>query len=243
MTLLLISFAAGVLTVITPCVLPILPIIIGGSVTAKQKLEILVMILSLVVSIIVFTMILKASTVLIGVDPIVWKLLSGFLVVGLGISYLFPEIWEKISFTLKLQDRSNSLLDKSKEKQGLVKNILMGVSLGPVFTSCSPTYALILATVLPVNFWQGLVYIIVYSLGLGFILLIIALLGRKLTNKLKIVADPKGVFRRVMGVLFILVGVAIIFGIDKQIETALLQNDFFEEIVKFEQEVIEDVNQ
>ncbi len=240
MTLLLISFVAGILTVITPCVLPILPIIIGGSVTAKQKFEILVMILSLTISITLFTLILKASTVLIGVDPIVWKLLSGLLVVGLGISYLFPEIWEKLSLKLRLQDRSNSLLYKSKEKQGLVKSILTGVSLGPVFTSCSPTYALILAAVLPVNFWEGLVYIISYSLGLGFILLIIALLGRKLTTKLKIVAEPNGAFRRVMGLLFILVGIAVIFGIDKQIETILLESDFYEGLIEFEQNIIEE---
>ena len=70
MILLILSFFAGILTVFAPCILPLLPLIIGGSITGdeKQKYRPYIIIGSLVVSLIGFTLLLKASTLLIGAD-------------------------------------------------------------------------------------------------------------------------------------------------------------------------------
>jgi sulfite exporter TauE/SafE len=104
---------------------------------------------------------------------------------------------------------------------------MMGAALGPVFSSCSPTYFVILATVLPQSFGVGLVYLGVYAAGLSIILLLISYLGQKFVKKVEWASNPNGIFKRGLGVVFILVGIFIITGFDKKIQTFILDKGYF----------------
>ena len=130
MTLLIIAFFSGVLTVLAPCVLPILPIILGASVEDNtNKYTPYIIIASLSISVLIFSLLLKASTILIDVPPTFWKSFSGGLIIGLGIITLFPNLWKNVSTKLGFSDNSNKLLHKSGEKKGNLKYILMGFAL------------------------------------------------------------------------------------------------------------------
>lgn len=242
MLLFLLSFIAGILTVLAPCVLPLLPVIIGSSAVGKNKYRPYWVILGLMISVALFTVLIKASTLLIDIDPKFWSNVSGGILIVFGLFYVFPKVWDRINVTLKLSSKSDKLLDETNEKEGVIGAILLGGALGPVFSSCSPTYALIIATILPVSFWQGMLYILAYVLGLGFIMLLIALLGRKLVTKLNVVADPNGLFKKVIGFLLILVGVLVIFGIDKQIETAIISGGGVDWLIDLEVNWIDNFN-
>lgn len=239
MLLALLSFFAGVVTVTAPCVFPLLPVILGNSVSAKDPKKALIIIASLAVSVVLFSVLLKATTLLIMVDPLVWKLISGGLLVVMGAFFIFPHVWEEISVWLKLSSRADQNLDKANKKEGVLSYILIGAALGPVFTSCSPTYALIVASILPVSFAEGLVYISLYALGLSSILLLIAILGRRLTSKLKWVSDPNGWFKKVLGIVLLLVGLAVVFGLDKQFETWLVASGFADWSIQLESQLLE----
>lgn len=76
MTLALISFIAGILTILAPCVLPVLPVILAGSITEKQKWYPYLVTLSLALSVVLFTVLLKVSTVFIDIPSVFWKYLS-----------------------------------------------------------------------------------------------------------------------------------------------------------------------
>jgi thiol-disulfide isomerase/thioredoxin len=104
----------------------------------------------------------------------------------------------------------------------------MGAALGPVFSSCSPTYFVILAAVLPAHFATGLLYLLAYCLGMSLFLFALAFAGQRIVSMLGVAADPKGWFKKIIGIVFILVGVAILFGIDKKIEYALPTGSYFE---------------
>ncbi len=80
MFLFFIVIFAGILSVLAPCVLPVLPIILAGSIAESGRKAPLIIIGSLVISIIVFTGLLKASTVFIMVSPDFWTYLSAGLV-------------------------------------------------------------------------------------------------------------------------------------------------------------------
>lgn len=221
------SLLSGVLTVLSPCVLPLLPVIIGGSLTNQHKSRPWIITGSLVVSIVAFTLILKVSTAFINIDPRVWTLISGGLVIGFGIVNLFPSVWEKFSGKLNLSGRSDKLLQASAQKQSLAGSVLVGLSLGPVFSSCSPTYAIILATVLPQHFLVGLMNLIIYAAGLASMLLLVGLFGQRLVKKLRWAADPHGWFRKVLGIVFIIVGITILSGYEKRFEAYLLEQGWF----------------
>lgn len=241
MTLLVIAFLSWVLTVLAPCVLPLLPIVLGASAEDGNNKKIpLVIIGSLSISIILFSLILKASTVLIGVPPSFWKSFSGWMIIALGIITIFPNLWKNVSNKLWFSGKSNNMLHKSNEKKGISKYVFMGFALGPVFSSCSPTYALILAIILPAGFFFWFVALVAYTLGLAAILFAIALFWQKLVKRLKWASDPDGMFKKVLGFVFILVGIAIISGYDKKIEAAIL-DAWFLNTTNFEQSIIEEL--
>lgn len=237
MLFLLISFVAGVLTVLAPCILPILPVIIGGSVSAgNDKRKAYVIILSLVVSVVLFTLILKWSTAFIMVPSVVWNIISGGILVGFGLTMIFPGLWEKLPFVSKLSADSNKLLGAGYQKKSIWGDVIIGAALGPVFSSCSPTYFVILATVLPRSFATGLVYLIAYAIGLGLALLAISLLGQRLVDRLELFADPRGFFKRGLGILFLLVGIFVLIGADKKVQTFVIDHVF--DITKLEQALL-----
>lgn len=217
MFLLIASFLAGVLTSLAPCILPLLPVIVGSSILSdgdkkKDSLKPYIIAGSLALSVILFTLLLKVSSVLIGLNPMVLTAASGIIVILIGITMLFPLLWVRASSAIGFEDNSNKLLSKAYKKSGVSGSILTGAALGPVFSSCSPVYALVLATVLPVNLALGIIYIISFALGLGLALLAIALAGRRLTKKIGWAVNPEGAFRKVLAVILILVGLLVMTG-------------------------------
>ena len=237
---LVLALAAGVLTVAAPCVLPLLPVIVGGAIVQdgderRARRRPYVIAASLAVSVVAFTLLLKATTALLGVPPQVWQLVSGGIIILLGINLLFPALWDRLSTALGLQARSGEFLDRSVSRQSTTGDILTGAALGPVFSSCSPTYALIVAAVLPVSFAEGVLYIVAYAAGLAAMLLLIALLGRSLVRRLGWLAKPDGWFRRVIGAIFVLVGIAVITGFDKQLQTWILDAGLYDPIAGLEE--------
>src|SRR6185312_7425151 len=110
MLLFLISFVAGVLTVLAPCVLPLLPVIVGGSLAQGNRWRTYTICFSLGVSVIVFTLLLKASTVFINIPQTFWEWFSGIILILFGIVMLWPQLWDKLGFVNALNRSSNQLL-------------------------------------------------------------------------------------------------------------------------------------
>lgn len=226
MFLLLVSFVAGVLTILAPCVLPVLPVIIGGTLQNGIKRNAYLITASLAGSIVLFTLLLKFSTLFINIPQGVWSTISGTVIIALGLASLFPGQWQKISLKLGFGRKSDELLAESAQVNSHWGDILIGLALGPVFSSCSPTYFLILATVLPASLWLGTVYLIAYAVGLSLTLLAISLLGQKFISRARFAANPTGWFRRTLGILFVLVGIFIITGADKAVQTYLVERGY-----------------
>lgn len=210
------------LTVLAPCVLPLLPIIIGGSISGnvRDKKRPVIIALSLAVSLFVFTILLKVTSLLFNAPPEIFTYISGGIIILLGILTLFPNIYAQVLLKLGVEQKAQQTLNKGyQNKNKYLGPVIIGVALGPVFSSCSPVYAYILATVLPVDFNQAIIYIISYILGLTLVLLLIGYFGQKFVSKIKFASDPKGLFQRCIAILFIIVGLLIITGYDKKFQT------------------------
>jgi cytochrome c biogenesis protein CcdA/thiol-disulfide isomerase/thioredoxin len=227
MVLFLLSLFAGVLTVLAPCTISLLPIIVGGTVSGGTSYKrALVVTTSLGVSIILFTFVLKVSTLFLNIPQSVWQDISGVIILFLGTAMIFPALWDKIPLLNQINQTSNKVIGTGYMKQNVFGDILIGVALGPVFSSCSPTYFLILAEVLPRSLFEGLIYLIAYAFGLCASLLVIAVAGQKLLAKAGVASDPKGTLKRAIGVLFLLLGVVIILGYDKKLELVVANHIF-----------------
>jgi cytochrome c biogenesis protein CcdA len=225
MLLVLGAVLAGILTTLAPCVLPLLPIIVGGSLDRRGgsgHARAYIITTSLGVSVVVFTLLLRASTLLIDIPETVWQWISGLIIGTLGLVSLFPVLWESIAASLSLQGRSTRRLASAGQRDGVVGAVLTGAALGPVFASCSPLYAYVVVTVLPASLAEGLVLLFAYAVGLCITLLAVALLGQRVIGTAQWVADPYGPFRRGLGLVFILVAVVVIAGWDKDLQAWIL---------------------
>ncbi len=218
------------LTVLAPCVLPLLPIIIGGSVSGSKqdKRRPFIIAASLAVSLILFTLLLKATTLLVNIPPESINYVSGAIIIVLGVLTLFPKLYETVISKLGIQSRSQRLLGKgTQNKDSLLGPIITGAALGPVFSSCSPVYAYIIATILPGSFAEAMAYIVSYVLGLSIVLLAIGILGQRFIHKIKWATNPYGVFQRVVAVIFILVGLLVFTNSARAVQTWVSQNTPF----------------
>lgn len=240
MGLLIASFIAGILTGFAPCILPILPIVLAGSVDdSKDRTRPLIIIGSLSVSIIIFTLLLRTTTRVLNVSDGTLSLISGVIIIVVGLFTLLPTLWEKM--TVRMNIKSQKALGAHSQDKSKLGAIATGLALGPIFISCSPTYGVITTLVLPQSFWKGFISLLIYAFGLAIFLIAISTLGQKLVSKLTWATDPKGWFRRIMAIIFILVGIAIVGGYDKRAEAWLIENsDTYQKILKFEDSLIED---
>lgn len=257
----LISLLAGVLTVLAPCVLPLLPVIVGGSLAGRHPARPYIICTSLLVSLMTFTLLLKVGATALQINPRWLAIISGVIVVGLGIAMIFPEQWARISSrfgghrahaalqraqrmetmcapgpagdpaestgptsSAQPSKKATTLTTTARPRLHLGAAILTGAALGPVFSSCSPTYAWIIASVLPVSLSQGLVYMTAYCIGVAGALLSIALVGRSLIDRLRPAWEPGGWWLRAIGVLFIVVGLAVGTGVDQRFQLWAAQN-------------------
>lgn len=240
MTLLAVSFLAGVLTVLAPCILPLLPVVLGSSATGRSRATPYIVVGSLALSIILFTFLLKFSTALIMVPQAFWTGLSGGILILFGLVLMFPGLWERIPGINRLSRDSNKLVGSGYQKKSFWGDVLIGAALVPVFSSCSPTYFVILASVLPASFALGTLYLVAYAGGLSLVLLLIALLGQRFADRLTRVADSHGWFKRTIGIPFLVLGLLIVSGYEKRFEVWLLESGFVD-VVKFEQSILERV--
>lgn len=241
MGLLVLSFLAGVITVTAPCVFTLLPVILGASVgraagndkdTWKRPVRIAI---GLGLSVVAFSLLLKASVAFLGVPQLVWQTISGLLVIVFGFSLVSPFIWARFAASVGLESLATDLQTKAHRQPGSRGDYLVGAALGPVFSSCSPTYALIIASVLPASFISGIAYISMYAAGLALTLLLIALGGQRIVRRLGWLANPRGRIRVISGYLLIIVGLFVLLGIDKYFQAAVLESGLYDPIIQFEQ--------
>lgn len=236
-----ISVLAGILTVLAPCILPLLPIIIGSSEPEQGRhisRRALVVILSLSFSVILFTLLLKASTLLIDIPQTFWNIFSGVTIIAVGFSIVFPTLWEHLPGVSKISTLGNKAIGSGYQKKNYKGDMLIGLALGPVFTTCSPTYLFIIATILPAGFVTGLVYLLGFTLGLAISLTLIAFFGGQLVNRITSNMGAANNVKKIFGILIIVVGIAILTGYDKIIETAILDAGYGATI-NFEENLIQ----
>ena len=221
------AVVAGVLTTLAPCVLPLLPVIVGGSVAGAQDDRVrraVVIATSLGVSIVAFTLLLRATTAFIGIPDEVWSVVAGGVLIALGLVMTFPAAWDRVAAAASLQARTSRGLAAATERGGVSGEVLTGAALGPVFSSCSPLYGYVVVTVIPADLAYGIALLLAYAVGLCGTLLAVALLGQRLVRRLGWLADPHGVARRLLGLVVVAVGVMVLFGWDRDLQTWVIEN-------------------
>ena len=204
----------GLLTVLSPCVLPILPVVVGRSVQSHRYGPIAL----------VSGLIAGFATIgsLLGVTSGWFVGLASVLRTGaiallliFGLSAIFPAL----SYRRLKHLRLGRWL-KEPAREGLIGEFWQGTQLGLLWTPCAgPVLGsiLILAAVKH-DTAAAFVLLVLYGLGAGIPLLAIAYGGRYLSQHLLRLRPYSGVLQRVGGVIVVVSAIAILLGWDVQIQ-------------------------
>jgi cytochrome c biogenesis protein CcdA/thiol-disulfide isomerase/thioredoxin len=221
LTLVLIGLVGGLITGVSPCVLPVLPVVLlgGGSATpdgVHGRRRPYIVVAGLVLSFAVFTLfgsLLLASLHLPG-DTIRWAGLAFLVLVGLAL--LIPPLGHLVERPFyRLPQRA---LDP--DRGGRWGGFLLGVALGAVFVPCAgPVLAAI-----TVAGATGHIGVHTIGLTLGFAvgtavpLLAFALAGRGMSRRIQAVQRHQGLFRAVSGLVMVALAVALTFNLSDLVQ-------------------------
>ena len=211
--LLPIAFLAGIVTAISPCVLPVLPIAMAGAVTGGRRRPFGV-VAGFVVTLVVFTLALTEALEAIGLSASNQRNLGVVLLVAFGLTMVVPALGDKVARALAPLTRVGARLPKGGD--GFIGGIVMGAGLGLVWAPCAgPVFSAIAAANATETGGAGKWLVLsVYALGAALPMLAIMFGGQRIANRLK----PRAVALRAgMGVLLVATGALIFTGLDTRL--------------------------
>ncbi|MBI4065217.1 cytochrome c biogenesis protein DipZ [Candidatus Gottesmanbacteria bacterium] len=225
--LILFSFLAGIVTILSPCILPILPIVLSGSLTGGKKRPIGI-ILGFIASFTFFTLFLTAIVKSTGLSADFLRNLSVVIVATFGLSLLYPKFQVRMEqFFSKfagLVPINQSNPDTANHRPDLIAGLLIGLSLGLVWTPCvGPILASIITiAVTSTVTTDAFIITLAYAIGTSMPLLAITYSGRTLLQKVPWLLASSGKIQKAFGVLMIIAGISIYLQLDRKFQTFIL---------------------
>ncbi len=219
---LLFAFLAGILTTLSPCVLPVLPFVTASSVS-KSKFGPIALALGLLISFVSASLLISTSGLLFGVNPAVVRKLAGVLLLLSGFFFLSQRLSDW--FSAKLSFLSNRLGQASSKNHGspLVTEFVNGILLGIIWTPCSgPSLGAALGLAAQAgNAYRAAMVLLSFGVGAIAPLLVFAYGARHFVGNVRKHSNAIFIVKKVFGVLIIVFGLMIIFGWDRVFESAL----------------------
>ena len=218
------AFAAGALTILSPCVLPLVPIVLGSAAQAHRRGP-LALAAGLVVSFTLTGFLLATLGAASGFDGDWVRLFGAALLVAAGVALLVPSVQAMLTrAATPLADWANAR-QAGMERYGLAGQAAIGVLLGLVWSPCvGPTLGA--ATVLASqgeNLAMVAVTMAAFGLGIASVLLVLASATRALLARWRgRLMTAGGAGKQVLGGLLMVVGVLIFTGGDKLVEGVLV---------------------
>src|SRR5215813_1940135 len=202
-----IGLVAGLVTAISPCVLPVLPVLLAGGASGRKPLRIIA---GLVASFVVFTLFATWLLDKLGLPDDLLRNIAIALLFVVAATLLVPQLG-------LLVERPFARLTRFRAGGG---GFLLGASLGLVFVPCAgPVLATITVVAATNNVgWRAVALTIAYAVGAAVPMLLIALGGRSVATRLR---EHGAGLRVASGVVIAAVALGIALNADARFQTAL----------------------
>lgn len=191
-----ISFLIGILSVISPCIIPVLPILLGFTLKNRTKKDIFLFILGLFLIFTILIFLTAFFTVIFYTYILYIRIISAIIISGIGILFIFNKTF---NIYFKMNSKTNSFI--------------LGVLTSLSWSPCYGGYliSLISALLTTGNMMYNTINIISYTLGFAFILFILSLFIFKIN--IERLSKNSLFIRRISGILFIFSAIYMILNV------------------------------
>ncbi len=221
--LIIFAFLAGIVTILSPCILPILPIILSSGFGTVQtgKGRPLGVITGFILSFTFFTLFLSTIVGAIGIPADYLRLFSVAVIALFGVSMLIPkfQIFLEILFS-----KLSQFLPQSQNSTGFGGGIIIGLSLGLLWTPCvGPILASVISLAITGAVTLDAFFItLAYSLGTAIPMFFIMIAGQTALRRAPWLLNNASKIQQGFGILMILTAIAIFFNFDRNFQTFIL---------------------
>lgn len=217
-----IAFISGILTVFSPCVLPILPAVLASGIDGDTK-RVKGVIVGLVISFATASLLLATIVRILDIPVETVRVLAIILLIIFGVSLVFPTLWEKIQILI---EKHWHFKLRKNHRNGFWGGILTGASLGMIWTPCIGPVVAAVATLAAASSFSFTMILVMfaYSLGAGIPLYFIAKGGSAVSQRLVFFKRENKKIRQIFGIIILLTSLFIWTGADKPLQAWTLIN-------------------
>jgi cytochrome c-type biogenesis protein len=221
---LVLAFLAGVLSILSPCVLPILPVVLGAA-ASDHKLGPVALATGLALSFVAIGLFVATVGHSIGLNEDVFRTVAATLIIAVGLVLVLPGLQARLAVA------SGPIANWTDQRfgdlrgSGLSGQFWIGVLLGAVWSPCvgATLGAASLLAAQGRDLPQVGLTMFAFGIGAALPLLVLGLLSREtmLRWRHQLMSAGRGM-KAGLGLLLIAIGVLVLTGFDKAIETVLV---------------------
>jgi cytochrome c-type biogenesis protein len=215
------AFVAGVLSILSPCVLPILPIVLGAA-ASDHRWGPAALAMGLAVSFVAIGLFVATVGYSIGLETELFRDVAAALMIVVGVVLLVPRFQERLALAgAPLVTWSDRRFGASRQS-GLSGQILAGLLLGAVWSPCvGPTLGT--ASILAAqerDLGEVAATMLAFGLGAALPLVTLGFLSREAVLRWRTHLISGGAHARMLfAIVLVAIGVMVLTGLDKRIET------------------------
>jgi cytochrome c-type biogenesis protein len=218
------ALLAGVLSVLSPCVLPLVPIVLGAAAN-QHRLGPVALALGLAVSFTAIGLFVATIGFAAGLDTGVFRAVAAILLIGVGIVLLVPRLQEQFALAAAPVSNWAGGYADSFTPGGLFGQFGLGLLLGAVWSPCvGPTLGA--ASVLAAkgeDLFQVALTMIAFGIGAALPLMVLGVLSREALMRWRgRLMETGKAGKAVLGVALIAVGLLVATNLDKRLEKILV---------------------
>jgi cytochrome c-type biogenesis protein len=221
---LVLAFVAGMLSTLSPCVLPILPIMLGAA-AAEHRLGPAVLAAGLAVSFVIIGLFAATIGYSIGLDADLLRNIAAALMIAVGVILLVPRMQARLALAVAPLANWSDRHFRGTAKSGLAGQLSMGFLLGAVWTPCvGPTLGA--ASILAAqgrNLGEVGATMLAFGLGAALPLAALGLLSREALLRWRSRLMSGGArAKAAFALILVVIGVLVLSGFDRRVETILV---------------------
>lgn len=208
------GFLEGFGLIISPCILPILPIILAGSLEGSKKRPIGIVV-GFVLVFALFTFFSRKLVQYSGIDLTLVRRISYALLFLFGIMMLSEYLTEKFArLTQRLSNIGANISTANNPQGGFYSGIIFGGLVAFVWTPCAGPIlaAVIVQTVIQTTSFNSFLIVLAFGIGAAIPMLIIALFGRGIMAKFSFFKKHAELCRKILGLIIIAAVAFMIYG-------------------------------